>query len=82
MPPEDPSCNEAAATGTFTYRLNEVKLMENLENETKLTGYGDKSAFIPDSSEAVLTYSEPIGQSRGMDAIQCEILITNVPTPP
>ncbi|KAE8950638.1 hypothetical protein PR001_g34070, partial [Phytophthora rubi] len=30
----------------------------------------------------MLTYSEPIGQSKGMDVIQREILITNVPTPP
>ncbi|KAE9178172.1 hypothetical protein PF002_g28142 [Phytophthora fragariae] len=82
MSPEDPSCNEADATDTFNHRPNEAKPMENLENETKLTGYGDKSAFIPDSSEAMLTYSEPIGQSRDMDAIQREILITNVPTPP
>ncbi|KAE9272021.1 hypothetical protein PF001_g28124 [Phytophthora fragariae] len=82
MPPEDPSCNEADATDTFNHRPNEAKPMENLENETKLTGYGDKSAFIPDSSEAMLTYSEPIGQSKGMDVIQREILTTNVPTPP
>ncbi|KAE9286874.1 hypothetical protein PR003_g26201 [Phytophthora rubi] len=82
MPPEDPSCNDADTTDTFKHRPNETKPMENLENETKLTGYGDKSAFIPDSYETMLTYSEPIGQSRGMDAIQREILITNVPTPP
>ncbi|KAE9068258.1 hypothetical protein PF010_g27131 [Phytophthora fragariae] len=82
MPPEDPSCNEADATDTFKHRPNKAKPMENLENETKLTGYGDKSTFIPDSSEAMLTYSELIGQSRGMDTIQREILITNVPTPP
>ncbi|KAE9169684.1 hypothetical protein PF005_g27860 [Phytophthora fragariae] len=43
------------ATDTFKHRPNEAKPMENLENETKLTGYGDKSAFIPDSSEAMLT---------------------------
>ncbi|KAE9148014.1 hypothetical protein PF006_g7360 [Phytophthora fragariae] len=79
---EDPSCNEADATDTFKHRPNETKPMENLEIETNLTGYGDKSAFIPDSSETMLTYSEPIGQSRSMDAIQREILITNVPTPP
>ncbi|KAE9260509.1 hypothetical protein PR003_g34340, partial [Phytophthora rubi] len=82
MPPEDLICDEADATDTFKQRPNETEPMENLENETKLTGYGDKSAFIPDSSEAMLMYSEPIGQSRGMDAIQREILITNVPTPP
>ncbi|KAE9159720.1 hypothetical protein PF004_g31434 [Phytophthora fragariae] len=82
MPPEDLICDEADATDTFKQRPNETEPMENLENETKLTGYGGKSAFIPDSSEAMLMYSEPIGQSRGMDAIQREILITNVPTPP
>ncbi|KAE8971453.1 hypothetical protein PR002_g26822 [Phytophthora rubi] len=82
MPPEYLICDEADATDTFKQRPNETEPMENLENETKLTGYGDKSAFIPDSSETMLTYSEPIGQSRGMDAIQREILIMNGPTPP
>ncbi|KAE9103651.1 hypothetical protein PF006_g22120 [Phytophthora fragariae] len=82
MPSEDPRCNEVDATDTFKHRPNETKPMENQENETKLTGYGDKSAFIPDSSETMLTYSEPIGQSKGMDAIQREIWITYVPNPP
>ncbi|KAE8967572.1 hypothetical protein PR002_g28020 [Phytophthora rubi] len=82
IPPENSTCDEADATDTVKHRPNEIKPMENLENETKLTGYGDKSAFIPDSSETMLTYSEPIGQSRGMGVIQREILITNVPTPP
>ncbi|KAE9283851.1 hypothetical protein PR003_g27011 [Phytophthora rubi] len=82
VPPEDHICDEADATDSFKHRPNKTKPMENLENETKLPGYGDKSAFIPDSSETMLTYSEPIGQSRGMDAIQRKIFITNVPTPP
>ncbi|KAE9028543.1 hypothetical protein PR001_g11711 [Phytophthora rubi] len=82
IPPENSTCDEADATGTFKHRPNETKPMGNLENETKLTGYGDKSAFIPDSSETMLRYSEPIGQSWGMNVIQREILITNVPTPP
>ncbi|KAE8979801.1 hypothetical protein PF011_g22695 [Phytophthora fragariae] len=55
MPPEYLICDEADATDTFKQRPNETEPMENLENETKLTGYGDKSAFIPDSSETMLT---------------------------
>ncbi|KAE9054412.1 hypothetical protein PF005_g33360 [Phytophthora fragariae] len=47
MPPEELICGEADATDTFKQRPNETEPMENLENETKLTGYGDKSAFIP-----------------------------------
>ncbi|KAE8975820.1 hypothetical protein PR001_g25591 [Phytophthora rubi] len=78
MPPEDLICDEADATDTFKQRPNETEPVENLENETKLMGYGDKSAFIPDSFETMLTYSEPIGQSRGVDPIQREIVIMNV----